>query len=358
VQRYPEGEPPYDVAGWTLPFLLGVRRVEVMQDAEIAPLTRATSVAQALAGFHGTNEADAASTQDSDTWVKTFARLVNGEHVEFATGGARAGSFLMKPAEHDDAALTIASAPRIGVYSPWSGDIDEGWMRYVLDSSRVPYTTVHNEMVRAGALDRFLDVLVIPDVSSAQLDRGRASGSVPAAFAGGLDPEGAIAVEEFVRGGGTLVTIADASAWAIDLFQLPLVDATREKQAAEFSCPGSVLRTIPVAKPITAGLPDSIAVFFTHSSAWRPMTADERKEKYGTTVADDRALDVLLRYAPTRVLMSGWIKSPATIEGKAAWVRAAHGRGRVHLFAFSPQYRGWSQDAFQLLFRAMTLNGP
>ncbi|MHC4711268.1 MAG: M14 family metallopeptidase, partial [Planctomycetota bacterium] len=30
VQRYPEGPPPYDVAGWTLPLLLGIRRVEVM----------------------------------------------------------------------------------------------------------------------------------------------------------------------------------------------------------------------------------------------------------------------------------------------------------------------------------------
>src|SRR5690606_4027719 len=29
VQQYPDGDPPYDVAGWTLPLLLGVRRVEV-----------------------------------------------------------------------------------------------------------------------------------------------------------------------------------------------------------------------------------------------------------------------------------------------------------------------------------------
>jgi hypothetical protein len=34
-------------------------------------------------------------------------------------------------------------------------------------------------------------------------------------------------------------------------------------------------------------------------------------------------------------------------------VRATHGQGAVHLFGFRPQYRGWSQASFQLLFRAL-----
>jgi len=36
-------------------------------------------------------------------------------------------------------------------------------------------------------------------------------------------------------------------------------------------------------------------------------------------------------------------------------VRVEHGKGAVHLFGFRPQYRGWSQAAFQLLFRALLL---
>ena len=53
--------------------------------------------------------------------------------------------------------------------------------------------------------------------------------------------------------------------------------------------------------------------------------------------------------------LSGWIKSPETIENQAAWVRARHGKGEVHLFGFRPQYRGWSQDAFELMYRAILL---
>ena len=32
VQRYPEGPPPYDVSGWTLPLLFGVHRVAVIEE--------------------------------------------------------------------------------------------------------------------------------------------------------------------------------------------------------------------------------------------------------------------------------------------------------------------------------------
>jgi hypothetical protein len=52
------------------------------------------------------------------------------------------------------------------------------------------------------------------------------------------------------------------------------------------------------------------------------------------------------------VLLSGWIREARVIEDQAAWVVAPVGRGRVHLFAFSPHYRGWTQATFPLLFRA------
>jgi hypothetical protein len=55
--------------------------------------------------------------------------------------------------------------------------------------------------------------------------------------------------------------------------------------------------------------------------------------------------------------MSGWARSPETIQGESAWVRAAHGEGEVHLFGFSPHFRGWCQGTFPLVFRAILLEG-
>ena len=138
--------------------------------------------------------------------------------------------------------------------------------------------------------------------------------------------------------------------WTIDLLNLPIVDVTIGTEAKEFSCPGSVLRTVPgTLKPFTTDLDDSVAVFFSRSQAYREMTDKERTDANSSK----RTVDVLLRYAPTRLLLSGWIQKPELIADRAAWLRTTHGEGTVHLFGFRPQYRGWSQGAFQLLFRAM-----
>jgi hypothetical protein len=374
VQRYPDGKPPYDVAGWTLPMLLGVRRVEVMQGLE-GDLKRAESPQQAVADFVGDprlgkDSPGRLSTWNSDTWTAVVARLRQGLPVRFVTEGDRKGLFILEPKAAKarkrkrradrktmvERALVVDSMPRVGLYSPWRGNIDEGWMRYVLDTYEIPYSTVRNEMLRAGNLGDFLDVLVIPSASARELDAGRAPGSLPDSYAGGLAPEGAVAVEEFVRGGGKLITLGSSSRWAIELLELPLVDVTQTPQGKGFSCPGSVLRGIPSADhPLCAGLPDSVALFFSRSAGWRPMSDDEKK-KAGYN--KDRKMETLLRYASTRLLLSGWVGKPEVLEGHAAWVCATHGKGCVHLFGFRPHYRAWSQATFPLFFRAMLLDFP
>lgn len=333
VQRYPAGDPPYDVAGWTLPLLLGIRRVEVKTAFE-AELERVRSVDEALASFSATRDGTF-QVRDGASWKAYFRgdtdRLGRGERA-FAT-------------------LPLGET-RVGLYTPWSGSMDEGWTRWVFDEFGVPYTRVRNEMIRAGNLREILDVLVIPSISSRQLDRGRSPGSIPAEYERGLDPEGAIAVEEFVEAGGRLVCFGSSASWAVDLLRLPLKDVTSGDEGEGFSCPGSVLRGVPHGeRSIVAGLPASIPLFFSRSSAWRELDSEEREGR------DLRALEfdeqVLLTYAPTRLLLSGYVEKPEVVEGRAAWIRADVGDGEVHLFGFRPQYRSWTQGTFHLLFRAM-----
>jgi hypothetical protein len=274
------------------------------------------------------------------------ASLNGGKSVRIHTGGEFAGFVdLTGKSKEQENTVEIKALPRIGVYSPWSGSMDEGWMRYTLDRFEIPYVTVRNEMLRAGDIEEFLDVLIVPSVSGREIDDGRRPGSVMPAYERGLDPEGAIAVEEFVRGGGKLITMASSASWAIDLLELPVKDVTR---GTGFSCPGSVLRGIvnkgsAHEQRFTGGLDDSVALFFSGSNAWE---ISKEGQGAGTT---------LLTYAPTRVLMSGWINEPEVIEDQGAWVRFAYGEGAVHLFGFRPQYRGWSQATMHLLFRAVFL---
>ncbi|MCA8925082.1 MAG: peptidase M14 [Planctomycetes bacterium] len=340
LQRYPAGDPPYDVAGWTLPLLFGVHRVEVVREFGCAQ-TRIGSAEQATAKFPPAVAGDA---RDTASWAAAFKRLRAEEDVYFVDDE---GPVALRPEGKDFKRLRL---PRIGLYAPWFGSMDEGWLRWVFDTHGVPYVRVRNEMLRAGDLGAFLDVLIVPSLRGSDLDDGRAPGSVPGRFAGGLAPEGAIAVEEFVRQGGRLIALGDASEWAIELLELPLVDAiaaaAKEEQGRDtgFSCGGSVLRAVPTASAeINAGLPHSLALFFSNSAAW----------DLGEVPKDAPEPTVLLRYAPQRTLYSGWIRKPEVIQGKAAWVHSLAGKGDVHLFGFRPQYRGWSQATFQLLFRAI-----
>lgn len=342
VQRYPDGAAPYDVAGWTLPTLFGLRRVEVVGELDVA--TERVLSADAVDAAVGREAIDldaGVGGYDGDEWVQIFDALEAGGSVALATAGEHAGR--LKRGEwafgedEEGAQLVAEDMPRIGLYSPWSGSMNEGWLRWVFDTYGVPYVTVRNEMIRAGNLHDFLDVLVLPNVGSWTLDGGRRPGSVAERYTRGLDPEGAIAIEEFVRTGGNLVTMQSSAAWANGLFELGLSDAAR---TGDFSCPGSVLRGVPGEADLAAGLPTSQPLFFSRGSAWDVAEGDD-------------GLDVVLRYASERVLYSGWIQGGEAIEGHAAWVRASVEDGTVHLFGFRPQYRSWSEAAFPLLFRAL-----
>ncbi len=362
VQRYPEAaDAPYDVAGWSLPLILGVRRVEVVQPLT-AKTQRVAKAADAIAAFRSEARTDRAAgafdSRDGRGWKRAFELLRGGGALAFGTKGATEGLFVPgEPAQADKTlggGVAIPRAPRIGLYSPWTGDMDEGWMRWVFDTFGVPYVTVRNEALRAGSIADWLDVLVLPGTSARELQGGRAEGSVFPEFASGLEPEGSAAVEAFVRGGGTLVAVGSSCRWAVEQLKLPLVDVTTEAEAKDFSCPGSVLRAIPEAgSAFTAGLPDTMAIFGSRPQAWRAMKDKERE----TAGAGAGSVDVLLRYAPTQLLLSGWIKNGNAIAGQPAWSRVRHGAGSVHVFGFRPQYRGWSQQSFQLLFRSMILPG-
>ncbi len=398
IQRYPEGPSPYDVAGWTLPLLFGVRRVEVVGElnAETTPLTDSSAVASLLGqptlhrkgeGVQGNHVPVAGlSGRDTDTISRLVTLLAAGAPVRFLRNGLgdhlgewipeagwegkvrtaggdpttiEAGLRPLGEALFDDAnQLSISgpildALPRVGIYAPWSASMDEGWLRWTFEHLGFPYTQVRNARIRAGNLLGSFDVLILPSVSSRSIRDGREEGSVFPELAGGLDPEGSIAIEEFVRAGGTLIACESACQYAIELFDLPLEDVTRRTGAAEFSCPGSVLRTVPAAAQWTDGLPLSQPIFFAGSLALRAKEpAKDTPTRQQLTLGEWQPL---LHYPASQVLLSGYIKGAEQITGAAAWGRIEVGDGAVHLFGFRPHYRSWSHGSFWLMFRAVLL---
>ncbi len=73
--------------------------------------------------------------------------------------------------------------PRIGLYRPWQASMDEGWTRWLLEQYGFDYLNLRPGDFRGSPLRERIDVLVIADEARGLLD-GYAKGSVPPQYRG------------------------------------------------------------------------------------------------------------------------------------------------------------------------------
>lgn len=386
-QRYPDlrvtpgGPPrqPYDSTAHTLPLLMGVdvltANAPVKGDLERddEPRARPGSVLRGsgrwLAFPHTTSGLVAATRLLTEKVpVRWAAAGFSEQGAAFPAGALLAPSsarnrlralaaelgFDVRPVRGGPATLGMR-LPRVGVYQSWVPSMDEGWTRFVLEKQLgVPYRTLHDAEVRRGALERTLDVIVLPDHTPAQMLEGHPPGSLPAEYTRGLGREGVAALRSFVEQGGTLVAIDGATRFAIAQLRLPVRDALEEwtrrgrpvapeaaseQGAAEFFGPGSLLEAqVADDHPLVHGAEPSAAVWYDNGPGFTP-TSD--------------AVRIPLRYPARNPLLSGWLIGPEKIQGLGALAEAPLGRGRVVLFGFRPQYRAQSWGTYVLFLNAL-----
>jgi hypothetical protein len=368
-QKWPAsaGDRPYDVAGWTLPYQMGVS-VRLENGAQKTMATTGSSAACTVRGGNVTLD-----LRDSRAFPATFAALKRGSRVEMqrsATAatvtmpGAFARSFTpdggwcgaATAAAAGGAPTRLTTAPRVALYKPWTASMDEGWTRWLFDTQGVPFANVTDSLIKAGNLRAAYDVLIIPDLSLREAKEGLATRAAPAQYAGGLGVDGVKAIGDFVAAGGVLMTFDKGSELALDAVPgLPVrrvAPAPRGRNVDENEAgatggsgvvaPGSILRTLSArGHRLTMGMPDTVPVYFTNSTAF--------------DVAQDARVEVPLRYPAEAgsLLMSGYLSGGQALAGKAAAVDITVGAGRVVMFGFRPQYRGQSWGTFKLLYNAI-----
>jgi hypothetical protein len=293
-RQYPGGPPerPYDVTAHTLPLLLGVTAVEVSDSLRV-PLSAPVAPPRATPGYAGFGE---------------------------------------------------GQAPRIGLYRSNAAPIDEGWTRWVFDTWKVPYVPLVDSMARAGRLKERFDVILLPDQSPHDIADGLSSRRYPSPYSGGLGPDGIQALRQFVVDGGTLVALNDASRFAIQALLLPVRNVLEGVPNEDFYAPGSIFRIeVDQSQRIARGMSPQTAAWFEDGPAF--------------DVLDSTQVRVVARYPddPEDVLLSGWVRHPERVAGRAALVEVRVGAGRVVLFGFRPQYRGQSLATYPLLFNSLQL---
>jgi hypothetical protein len=415
LRQYPGGPPerPYDAAGWSLPLQMGVRVV-----ASAAPLSDQTRAAMKLigampatvvkptpyaaaaldnvkdaapfdslpgAGFN-TDPAAAAIVPPAGritgsgpllvldpaqnntfralnrAWAQgANVQLVNGRYVlgglSEAAQNELVASLALQATRATSAATESVRAvkkPRIGLYQPWTGSMDEGWSRWVLEQYGFPIVTLHPEDF-TSPLSAKVDVVIVADdarvpVQSADNGRGGQGGgrggrggpgtTIRPEYAYQLTPADLRAFEQFIRGGGTLVCLSTASTFAIQQFTLPVRNVVAGLRPEEFFLRGSIVEVTPDrAHPVMAGMPEKAAVFVDGSPVFE--TLDGFK---GT---------VLAKYQDAgSPLLSGYLIGEKYLQGKAAALDVQLDAGHVILLGFRPEWRGQPFGTFKVLFNA------
>src|SRR3954454_4332432 len=304
-QRYPEvrlqaGKEilrPYDVATWTLPLAMGVTVEKTTMKSGYKPVTA----------------------------IKPETKEALRKHA-------------------------AQPKPRIAIYNPWGGALDEGWTRWLLDTYGFTPKSLHPQDVKGGLQN--LDVFILPDIDKEEIATGKPAGGegamkyvdeLPPEYRGALEKEGAQALRTFVENGGTLLAFNAGCDYVIDNFNIPVRNVLAK--STDFSVPGSLVRVhVRNDHPVTAGMPEETAIFIDHPIAFETALPGNEMQRWVLATYPDDARDVLL---------SGWIAGEDKLTRKAAAVAMTYGKGRIVLLGFRPQHHGQTHPTFPMIFNAL-----
>ena len=364
VIPYPGAPPtrPYDNAGWTLAFQMGVRFDRVLEGFS-GPFVKVTewnvAAPSALTAAGGSSRLDRRQN-DSFTAVNRVFKAaaegrgqapVFGTPLFFAIGAGASG--------------TPIRPPRIGLWDEYGGSIESGWTRWILEQFEFPFTRVYAPELDAGGLNAKFDVLVfvggaIPPVPSASAGgrggRGSASdgpdpASIPAEYRAQL---GRVTADHtipqlraFIESGGTVVALSDSAMNLARHLHLPvenhLVENGEPLPPAKYFVPGSILSArVDTAHPLAAGMSERTDFFFDNSPVF----------KLGPG-AEEAGLRPFVRFDSPAPLRSGWAWGQKYLDGGILAIEATLGRGRVVLYGAEILQRAQPHGTFKLLFNAL-----
>ncbi|MCK7483605.1 MAG: hypothetical protein M0C28_46215 [Candidatus Moduliflexus flocculans] len=399
---YPGGapNPPYDAAGWTLAYQMGVAFDRVL-DAFDGPFERVPGVTKPPAGRlrrrrrarPATSSTTGSTTRSSPStacsrparrsyWLKataaggTFRRYdlgpatparrtscgkrprSSGLNVAAATAAPKGEAFALKPLAHRavghlrrlDGLGLDPLAPR-AVRVPLRARLRAGARR---GRPRIPVRRAHLRRRlrpprpgrgpgRPGRRLRGIFQLPapanVPDEYKNRIGRVTAEKTVPI-------------LRQFVEAGGTILALDSATVLA-EHFKLPLANALVEKaqdgtetplRSEKFYVPGSILRArVDPSHPLAHGLAETIDVFYDNTPAF---DAPARCRAQGR---ESRRL-VRRRPAPRAAAGPG---AKRYLRRSVQVAEAVVGKGKVFLFGPEIAFRGQPHGTFKLLFNGL-----
>jgi hypothetical protein len=300
-----------------------------------------------------------------------------------------------------DVARHVVDLPRMALLQTWTSTQDAGWARYTLDREGFEYTLISDSDLRRGGLQDRFDVILFPQTFGdfARLVHGIDPKWGPLAYTktdefpshgipnasdditGGMGFEGLLNLQRFVERGGVLVALGNSGVLPV---QGGLVRRVRNVEGP--NTPGSELRAkvLRPEHPIVYGYEERPSIFRGNGPLWDvddrdrgwavlqfgtkqvPEEEEKKEEPAEETVEVEDVEDVEdtdVEPEPQekkpespedkRLVLSGFLKGEAQVDGKPAVLDVPVGKGRVILYAFNPLHRYLNLSDFRLVYNVL-----
>jgi hypothetical protein len=386
--------PPYDHAGWTLAFQMGVE-FDRMLDSFTGPFEKVTDWNLKPPAGKVTTAPRAAGYLASHQVINSFIALnrllgsneeaywlqepitANGRTYPAGTWyiAARSSTLpLLQKAAADlgvsfDAVPDRAPAgalklrrPRIGLWDQYGGSMDAGWARWILEQFEFPFERTFPPTLDAGNLNAKYDVLLfveggIPAAGGEGGGRGGGGGAQPAASEIPEEYRGQLGrmtrektlpqIKQFIENGGAVVAIGDSATNLAAYLELPvqnhLVETGTPLPRTKYYVPGSVLSAhVETTHPLAHGMKERTDIFFDNSPVY----------KLGPNAAAQNLKAVAWFDSPTP-LRSGWAWGQRYLDGGVAVIEARVGKGLVFLLGPEVMKRAQPHGTFKLVFNGI-----
>ena len=386
--------PPYDNAGWTLAYQMGVQFDRILDGftgpfEKVGPWTvappagKVASVANATGFITGprTNDAFIALNRllKANQEVLRLRSPMTVSGTLYPAGSfyvhatPSASSVVQQSAKQlgitFDATTTAPPsdamrlrAPRVGLWDTYGGSMPAGWTRWLLEQFEFGFGRVFAPELDRGNLNDRYDVLVfvdgaIPGAAGGRRGGGGAAGAdsviayLPAEY---KDQVGRASVErtlprlrEFIEQGGTVLAIGTSATNLAAFLKLPIESHLMQGGAplprTKLYVPGSVLSArVNTTDPLALGMTEHTDFFFDDSPVFK--LGDD---------AESRGVRKVAWFDSKTPLRSGWAWGQHYLENGVVAAEARVGAGKVMLFGPEILQRGQPHGTFKLLFNGI-----
>lgn len=385
--QYPGGPPirPYDAAGWTLAYQMGIQFDRILNDfrgpfitipyGELQTAIQGVKLTPSRAGY-------LISPEENDAFVAVNELLKKGIEVYRVSkneSSIKAGTFyipakgyeLLKnhslkkgltvhPSGKVPTSKTKISPARIALFDQYGGAIASGWARWLLERFGYSFSVIYPGEIDNGGLNKKYDILLFVDTQmptrTTELKRTQPkSEEIPAEFRNRL---GYITIEktvpqikQFLEQGGVVLTIGNATSLAY-LLELPVQNALTTRSAAgeskslsqnDYFIPGSILNAIiDINQPENRGMDTTADMVFNQSNVFR-LNPD----------AVSGGLRPLAWFGEDKPLRSGWAWGQGYLKEGIIAFSMPVGKGKFYACATQITFRAQPYGTFRMLFNQL-----